>query len=139
MEKYLAIAVLLLMTIAAVGAIPQPQEALPQPNPATFTIEGEPCYEKYKTTEGYCSGNIRIYYQCAPRTSGLEWTRQSENCGDYNGRCVIRDNKATCIVGGPYSGSNITIIIGFIIFIIVVIGVIAIIWRTAKRRKKRRK
>ncbi len=123
--KKIVMLLILMTVIPLVIALEQPLTidifSIEQPEGLSTTIEGETCYKEYATTEGYCSGNIRIYYQCLQRLEGKQWIRQSENCGDYDGRCVIRDGKATCITGegGGISGKTILIIVGVILALLV--------------------
>jgi len=126
--KKIAMLLVLMTIIPLVIALEQPLGtedlifSIEQPESLSTTIEGERCYEEYGTTEGYCSGNIRIYYQCLQRMEGLEWIRQSENCGDYSGRCVIKDSKAQCITGETKTSTKtIAIVIGIILLLVVLI------------------
>jgi len=121
--KKVVMLLIMLTVIPLVVALEQPLSSedlifsIGQPEGLSTTIEGTICYKEYGTTEGYCSGDIRIYYQCLQRMEGLQWIRQSENCADYDGRCVIREGKATCLTGesGGFSGTTIIIIVGIII------------------------
>ena len=55
------------------------------------SIEGTSCTNRYATSGDYCSGNIRMYYQCDYKDGGLTWQKRSENCGDYNYICYAGD------------------------------------------------
>lgn len=61
-------------------------------------LEGTPCTNLYATMDEYCSGHVRIAYQCRETIDGPEWTQISENCANYlgGGICVMEDNKAVC-------------------------------------------
>lgn len=55
------------------------------------SIEGTACTNRYATSGDYCSGNIRMYYQCDYKNGGLTWQKRSENCMDYGYLCVSGD------------------------------------------------
>jgi len=97
--------ILPLLAISPVLAVSQPPNFNPLSKSDIYSvtgasIEGEPCSNQYKISGSYCSGNIRMYYQCLPSSTGLTWQKRSENCGDYNYICYAGD----CV---PSSTSNI--------------------------------
>jgi len=102
---FLIIIFIFTLTISPIFAISQPQNINPLFKKEIYSvagasITGEPCSNQYKITGSYCSGNLRIYYQCLPSSSGWIWQKRVENCGDYNYICYAGD----CV---PSSTSNI--------------------------------
>ena len=72
--------------------------------PSPLSIMGSECSNLYKTTSEYCSGHVRIYYQCLETMDGGEWQQRSENCEDYSGRCIEEDGQAKCVDGLGQTG-----------------------------------
>ncbi|MFC1591653.1 hypothetical protein ACFL43_03915 [Thermodesulfobacteriota bacterium] len=64
-----------------------------------LSIMGSSCSNLYSTTGEYCSGHVRIYYQCLQTVEGSEWQQRNENCEDYSGRCIEEDGQAKCVDG----------------------------------------
>lgn len=109
-------AVIALMSIAIAESIPKPSQPSDPFEPsvllsvygssslpalditASNSFAGTACTEKYASTGSYCSGHVRVYYQCLPTMDGNEWQQRSENCGDYpgGGICAMEDGQATC-------------------------------------------
>lgn len=69
-----------------------------------LSIMGSECSNLYVTTGEYCSGHVRIYYQCLQTMEGAEWQQRNENCEDYSGRCIEEDGKAKCVDGYGQTG-----------------------------------
>ena len=93
-----------------------------------LSIMGSQCSNRYATTGDYCSGNIRIYYQCLQTADGMEWQQRSENCEDYPGkaRCSEADGTAKCVdFAGSNDNTRLMVILG-IVFIIggIVLGIV---------------
>jgi len=89
--------------------------------PSGSSLSGSSCSNQYATTNEYCSGEVRIYYQCLPTADGLEWQQRSENCGDYvgGGRCVEEGNKAKCVdMGGDTSYGKTVLALSMVLIII---------------------
>ena len=85
-----------------------------------LSVMGTQCSNVYATTGDYCSGNIRIYYQCLQTMDGSEWQQRSENCEDYpgKGRCSEADGQARCVdFAGSTSSTRAMIIIGIVLII----------------------
>lgn len=101
-------------------------------SPSSLSIMGSSCSNLYSTTGEYCSGHVRIYYQCFETLDGGQWQQRSENCEDYSGRCVEEDGKAKCVDGygqTPYGKKLLwigvsLIFIGLLICVLSLIGVI---------------
>jgi len=86
-----------------------------------LSIAGSECSNIYASTGDYCSGNIRIYYQCLQTMSGMEWQQRSENCEDYlgKGRCTESDGKARCVdFAGSRTESKAVIIVSIALILI---------------------
>ena len=108
---------------------------------STSSIMGSECSNLYTSTGHYCSGHLRIYYQCLPTMDGGEWQQRSENCGDYpgGGRCSQGSGKAECVdyLGDTTHGKKLLwwgigliilgLVLGFFVhplfFIIAIIGI----------------
>ncbi len=67
-------------------------------HPSSLSIAGSACSALYSTTNEYCSGHIRIYYQCLDTIEGPEYQQRTENCAEYpgGGICVQDGSKARC-------------------------------------------
>lgn len=73
--------------------------------PSENTLMGSACSNLYATTGDYCSGHMRIYYQCLETLDGGEWQQRTENCEDYigGGRCAVQSGQAKCV---DYAGTS---------------------------------
>ena len=87
------------------------------------SLMGSECTNLYASTGDYCSGHVRIYYQCLPTLYGSEWQQRNENCEDYEGRCIEEDGRAKCVdyPGSTSHGKKML----FIGIALIVIGVLA--------------
>jgi len=90
------------------------------PNPDS--IVGKECTNIYSTIGDYCSGHLRIYYQCLPHTDGNWYEQRTENCENYDGRCAVVNSKAQCVDMPGTSPYSRKLFIAGLIFSLTLIG-----------------
>ena len=113
-EIFLMFFIILLATSVFALTKPNIKLIIPQEIYNPSSIIGDSCTNEWSTTGDYCSGLIRIYYQCVPSLNGLIWEQRSENCGSYGGRCMIKDGVAQCVdLPGETPYSHKVMLIGF--------------------------
>jgi len=139
LNKKLSLILMMLICIASALALPKPSNpADPFESPQTLsiygsdslpvlditasenTLMGSECSNLYATSGEYCSGHVRVYFQCLPAIDGSQWEQRSENCADYpgGGRCVEEDGKAQCVdYAGTTSYGKKMLVIGIVLIV----------------------
>jgi len=91
--------------------------------PPPSSIVGRECTNLYSTTGDYCSGHLRVYYQCLPHLDGNWYEQRTENCKDYDGRCSVINNVARCTdMSGTSPYSRNLFITGLIVNLLLIGG-----------------
>ena len=106
----------LTLTVANDGSLPNLDIS------AMNSFAGTECSNLYASSNEYCSGHVRIYYQCLPTVDGGEWQQRSENCEDYSGRCIEEDGSARCVDGYGQTGFGKKLLVWGVVLILVGIG-----------------
>lgn len=129
--------IFLSLSLSLVSAYNQPNPQNPiqifsitQPDSLDTSLNGQECDTLYETSDGYCSEDIRQYYQClASDVNIYKWTPRSENCGTYSEtmHCGYdEDGKAQCL---PGKGNTIK-------YVILIGGIIIVGYLLMNKRKR---
>ena len=122
--KKLIILLMVLILCASVFALNQPAKPDTEIEgdisaTGSTSIQGTSCTNLYETTGDYCSGHLRIYYQCLPTLDGGQWEQRTEDCESYGGRCSELFTEAKC-VDYPTSSPRSKIIIAVSILFLII-------------------
>jgi len=98
---------------------------------AGIPLDGQACTLEYATTGSYCSGSLRMYYQCLYQTvDSMAWEKWSEDCSAYSAYCVAGDCR------GGYVSSDFSYLIVLMSAIIIAVLTLGLKKFTKMENKK---